>query len=135
MDRVDIWVKTIIGIAGGVFSFLTGLFGLMFTVLILMMFVDYITGIMGAIISKEGLSSKKGYKGIFKKVYTMLLIGAVGAVEISVLKSNGVIADGVATAFILVELTSILENGGKMGVKIPAQLQKMISALRNKVGE
>ncbi|GFN30808.1 phage holin family protein [Paenibacillus xylaniclasticus] len=135
MERTDVVVKSIVGVASGIVSIFTGLFGLVFTILIGLMAIDFVTGIMGAIMSGEGLRSNKGYKGLFKKIYTMLLIAAVLLVEIAVLKTNGVLTDGVSGAFAVIEFVSIVENGGKMGVRIPAFLQKAITSLKSKVGE
>jgi toxin secretion/phage lysis holin len=135
VERTDVFIKMVIGVITSIISIFTGLFGLMFTVLLGLMAIDFITGVMGAIFSGEGLKSNKGYRGLFKKIYTMLLIGAVLLIEIAVLKTNGVLTDGVSAAFIVIEFVSIVENGGKMGVKIPKFLQKTISTLKNKVGE
>ncbi|WP_256761392.1 phage holin family protein [Cohnella sp. WQ 127256] len=132
MDRTDIIIKAIAGLVGAIVSIFTGLFGLMFTVLLGMMAIDYITGITSAIVSGEGLSSTRGYRGLFKKVYTMLLIGAILMVEVSILKSNGVITDGVSSAFILIEFVSIIENGNKMGLKL-GFLSKLVSTVRGKI--
>lgn len=132
MERTDIIIKTIVGIIGGIVSVLTGLFGVMFTVLLGMMALDYITGVLSAIISKEGLSSAKGYRGLFKKTYTMLLIGAILMVEVSILKTNGVITDGVSSAFILIEFVSIIENGNKMGMKL-GFLSKLVATVKARV--
>lgn len=134
MERTDIFIKAVVGIITGVISVFTGLFGLMFTVLLGLMAIDFITGFIAAW-STKSLKSSIGYRGLFKKIYTTLLIGAVLMIEVAVLKSNGVLTDGVSGAFAVIEFLSIVENGGKMGVKIPNFLQKAIVSLKNKVGE
>lgn len=134
MERTDVFIKMVIGIITSIISIFTGLFGLMFTVLLGLMAIDFITGFISAW-ANGTLQSSKGYRGLFKKIYTMLLIGAVLLIEIAVLKSNGVITDGVSGAFAVIEFLSIVENGNKMGIKIPNFLQKLITTMKSKVGE
>jgi toxin secretion/phage lysis holin len=132
VDKIDNTVKIVAGVIGSIVSILTGTFGLFFTVLIGLMFIDFISGVMAALVTNQGLQSAKGYKGMFKKVYTMLLIGAVFMLEISVIKTNGVITDGVSMAFIVIEFVSIVENGNKMGLKL-GFLSKLIDTAKSKV--
>lgn len=134
MDRSDLIVKMIVGVSGGIVSVFTGLFGLVFTALLGLMLIDFITGIIAAMFN-EGLKSAKGYKGLFKKIYTILLIGAVLFVEIAVIKTKGVVTDGLSTVFCVIELVSIAENGGAMGIRLPHILTQFIAALKEKVGE
>lgn len=132
MEKVEGWIRVVAGILGGIVSILVGSFGLFFTILLGMMLVDFITGIMAAVVSGEGLKSSKGYKGLFKKLYTMLLIGAVFMLEISVLKTNGVITDSVSSTFIIIEFVSIVENGNRMGLKL-GFLKNLIASAKEKV--
>ncbi|WP_270164887.1 phage holin family protein [Paenibacillus sp. SYP-B4298] len=130
MDRVDIMVKTVSSVAAGIVSVFTGLFGVVFTILLGLMAVDFITGIIAAYVT-EGLKSSKGYKGLLKKIYTMLLICAVLMVEMAVLKSRGVITDSISGAFCVIELISIIENGNRMGLQL-GFLNKLVAVVRNK---
>ncbi|MFB9274915.1 phage holin family protein [Cohnella cellulosilytica] len=132
MDRSDFIVKAIVGFLGSIVSISMGLFGMFFTILIGMMAIDFISGCMAAIVSGEGMESVKGYKGLFKKIYTLLLLGAILLVEISVLESNGVVTDGISSTFILIELVSIIENGNKMGLKL-GFLSKFVATVRGKI--
>jgi toxin secretion/phage lysis holin len=132
VDKVDNTIKVIVGVVGAIVSILTGMIGLFFTILLGMMLIDFITGGLSAIVTGSGLSSEKGYKGLFKKLYTLLLIGAVFMLEIAVLKTHGVITDGVSTTFIVIEFISILENGNKMGLKL-GFLNKLIETAQGKV--
>jgi toxin secretion/phage lysis holin len=134
VERADLFIKALIGVIGGIVSITTGIFGLVFTILIGLMAIDFITGLMAGAMN-EGLQSSKGYRGLFKKIYTLLLIGSVLLIETAVLKSNGVVTDGISAAFCVIEFVSIVENGGKMGVPLPSKLKSLISILKNKVGE
>lgn len=132
LDRIDLWVKAGVGVIAGIVSITTGVFGITVAALIYLMGVDFVTGVIAAAFT-DGLSSKKGYKGLFKKIYTLLLVTAVYVIENAILKSHGVVADGVAGAFVVIEFVSIVENGTKMGMKIDF-LNKYIAIMKNKTG-
>lgn len=135
MERIDLAIKT--GIAGlaAIISMATGTFGLMFTVLIGLMGIDIITGMLASIVTREGWRSRKGTNGIIRKCYVLILIGGIFIVEIAVLKTNGIVTDGISAAYAVMELVSIIENGGKMNAPIPKKLKKLITTLKSTVGE
>lgn len=130
MERIDIILKGIIGFMGGMTSYLAGGLGWFFAILLILMLADFITGLMISIVQKE-VSSAIGIKGLFKKVYVIILIGVIYLVEQQLLGSNGAIGDGTAIAFIVIELVSITENGGKLGVPMPEQIKNVIKLLKN----
>ncbi|MDQ0193086.1 phage holin family protein [Paenibacillus wynnii] len=131
MERTDIFIKSTIGIVTGLVSWMIGGFGLVFTVLIGLMMIDFITGFMVGIYEKN-INSRIGTLGLIRKTYVILLIGAVFMVESAVLGSNGIITDGISGAFVVVELVSIVENGGKLGIKLPDKVKDLILVLKNK---
>lgn len=112
-------------------------------ILLVVVCIDYITGMVGAWINQE-LSSKKGIKGIVKKLSYFLVV-AVGMVVdwliYSGLGKAGVEIDGgisviallVTTWIIVNELISILENVDKIGIPIPSFLSRIISKLKSSV--
>ena len=112
--------------------------------LIFAMIVDYITGMSAAWYNAE-LSSKKGIKGIVKKVSYLALV--VAAMIIDWLISQGLqqinvdlhysvfFAVLVAVWLIINELISTLENLSRMGVPIPSFLKKIINRLKTTVDE
>lgn len=134
MERTDVFIKMIVGFATGIFSIMTDNFGIFFTILFIMMLLDFISGIITAVYTGEKIQSKKGYKGLFKKTHTLLLIGCVALIESYVLKGNGIFTDGISGVFITMEFVSIVENGRKMG-KLPVFFDKFIDTMKNKVGE
>ena len=108
-------------------------------VLLVVMIIDYITGMSAAYANAE-LSSKKGVKGILKKVgYVALVCVGIAAdyliysalthvgVESPVKMFFGLI---VAIWLIINELLSILENLERLGVPIPKFLIKLIEKLK-----
>ena len=63
--------------------FLGGCDGLLYA-LIAFVVIDYITGVMCAIINKQ-LSSEVGFKGIFRKVLIFLLVGIANIIDVQVI--------------------------------------------------
>lgn len=125
------YVKTIAMVAGGLVSYLVGGLGLAFTILLGLMVIDYVTGLMVAIYNKN-LSSRVGSRGFIRKLYVILLIGAVYLIEQVTFEQVGYIADGVAVAYCVMELVSIVENGGKLNVPLPKMLKDLILVLKPK---
>ena len=80
-----IWAKIQMAIAalgGWLGYFLGGMDGLMIA-LIIFMALDYITGLMCAVIDKK-LSSAVGFKGICKKVLILMLVGVAHIIDLHV---------------------------------------------------
>lgn len=129
MERIDLVIKTGIGVIGGFISWMVGGLGLAFVILLGLMALDFLSGFMVGIVKKE-LSSSIGTAGLFKKIYIIILIGAAHMIEVSVIKSTGVVTDGIVVAYIIIEFLSIVENGGKLGVPI-GPLKNVVAVLKN----
>lgn len=129
MDK-PAFLKTSLGVVGTFISWMVGGLGLAFTILLVLMVVDYATGLMAGYVRKE-LSSRIGIAGLIRKTYIIILVGCVYLVEISVLKSDGVIGDGVVIAYSVIEFLSIVENGGKLGVPL-GPLKNVIAAIKGR---
>ncbi len=129
-------VGTILGALGAICGFLFGeLNGLLIAVLVLMG-VDYITG-LGAASVRHELDSKIGWKGILKKACMLLILAVAHILDVYVLGVAN-LADGHAAIMTLVEFLyigneglSILENAGKLGVTLPKPLYKVLVQLKD----
>ena len=87
IDLVWTRIQTAAAAIGGYLGyFVGGVDGLM-TALILFMVIDYITGLMCAIVDRK-LSSEVGFKGICKKVLIMMLVGVAHIVDLHVEKDS-----------------------------------------------
>ena len=121
-----------------------GIVSIPIIMLIFAMVVDYATGMMAAWTNSE-LSSKRGVKGIVKKVgYLALVVAAMiidwlisqGLQQINVdMAYNVFFAVLVAVWLIINELISTLENLSRMGVPIPNFLKKIVNRLKTTVDE
>ena len=80
-----IWTKIQIAAAaiGGWIGYFLGGKGGMLIALVIFMALDYITGLMCAIMDKK-LSSAVGFKGICKKVLILMLVGVANILDIHV---------------------------------------------------
>lgn len=127
-------IKWIVGVGGGTASFLFGGWDTALTALALMMAFDYITGFLAS--AKEGkLSSSVGFWGIARKLGVFIVISAVYWMALNALpdpKQAFAIRDGAALAFFLTEALSVIENCGRLGVKIPKPVRDMIDQFSKK---
>jgi toxin secretion/phage lysis holin len=123
-------LSIVVGIIGGIWSAMVGSFGLAVSVLLVIMFADYVTGLLCAFVNKE-LNSAKGTRGFIKKLIVLILIGLLYLIEISL---NGTAAggEGAAWAYIAIEFISITENAGKIGVPL-GPLGSFIAILKEKI--
>lgn len=132
--------KGTIAIITGVASYLLNCFSELVVILILLMLVDYITGVIAAFFKKE-LSSWRGLQGIFKKFSFMLLVvlGFLLDFVITYLiekvglqfSTNGIF--GIATTCWLIgnEGLSILENSAVIGLPVPPFLKPALAKLKD----
>lgn len=117
----------------GIFSQIFGGFDELFVGLLVIMTVDYVTGIIAALLGKSGktknghLSSKAGFKGILKKL-TMLLFVSMTKYVGEMFDIKG-LRDMIITFFAVNDCISILENGGRIGVKYPKKLKNILEDL------
>ena len=92
--------------------------------LLIVIVIDYLTGIASAIYNKK-LSSKIGFKGIIKKL-SYLLVVTLSVVIDNLLGQSGLIRSLVIYFFVANDGLSIIENMAEMNIKLP---QKLIDAL------
>jgi toxin secretion/phage lysis holin len=95
--------------------------------LVVLMATDIITGVMVAGINGN-LSSKVSYKGMAKKVGTLIAIGVCHALA-RVYNLGVPIGHLTAGFFVFTESISILENLLKMGVQLPKKLLPMFRSV------
>jgi toxin secretion/phage lysis holin len=117
-------------IGGWLGWFLGGTDGFLYA-LIAFVVIDYITGIMCAIVDHK-LSSEIGFKGIFKKVLIFTMVGIGNIIDVQVLGQAGVLRTAVIFFYISNEGVSLLENAGHLGLPIPAKLKEVLEQLHDR---
>lgn len=133
MEHALNWFKATFAALGGLLGvFLGGWDGFLYA-LTAFIVIDYLTGVMAAIIKKE-LSSEVGFKGIFKKVLIFTLVGVGSIIDAYVLKDGSVIRTAVIFFYLSNEGISILENASIIGLPIPQKLKDILEQLKEKDG-
>ena len=117
-------------VGGWLGYFLGGCDGLLYA-LIAFVVIDYITGVMCAIINKQ-LSSEVGFKGIFRKVLIFLLVGIANIIDVQVIGTGAVLRTAVIFSYISNEGVSLLENAGHLGLPIPEKIKTVLEQLHDR---
>ena len=99
--------------------------------LLLLVLLDYITGVCVAIQTKT-LSSQIGAKGITKKVAMFVVIAFCHVLDTYLLQSETALAALSSVFYLSNEAISILENVGRLGVPLPEKLRSILAALKSK---
>lgn len=130
-------VFSIIGAVGAAIAAAFGGWTPALTTLMILMFTDYITGVMVAAIFKKspkselgGVNSAVGFMGLCKKF--VILIFVFVAALLDGIMGTTYLKDMVCIAYIVNELVSLIENAGLMGVPIPAPIVSAIDILKQR---
>ena len=127
MGNIITWVKVILTALGTTFCYFIGGIDAMLITLLTFMVIDYITGVMCAIV-KCKLSSSIGFAGICKKAFIILLVGAANLLGMA-LKIEGL--RYIFISFYLAnEGISIIENASVMGLPVPEKIKSILEQLK-----
>ena len=128
----DIWtfIQMAFAAIGGWFGwFLGGYDGFLYA-LIAFVVIDYILGVMCAILEKH-LSSDIGARGIFKKVVIFSLVGIAHIIDQNIIGDGGVIRTAVIFFYLSNEGISIIENSTRIGLPVPEKLKEILEQLKD----
>ncbi len=96
--------------------------------LITFVVIDYLTGVMLAVLEKR-LSSEVGARGIFKKVLIFALVAVGHIIDTQVIANGSAVRTAVIFFYLSNEGISILENAAKIGLPIPEKLKLVLDQL------
>ena len=113
--------------------FLGGCDGLLYA-LIAFVVVDYITGVMCAVVDKK-LSSEVGFKGIFKKILIFLLVGIANLLDVNIIGNGSVLRTAAIFFYLSNEGVSLLENATHLGRPVPEKLKSVLQQLHDRAEE
>ena len=131
MKEIWNWIQVAIAATGGWLGyFLGGWDGFLYALLAFVV-IDYITGLMCAVLEKK-LSSEVGFRGIFKKVLIFSLVAIGHIIDKSVIGDGYVIRTAVIFFYCSNEGVSMLENAGHLGLPIPAKLKDILEQLHDR---
>jgi len=127
--------NTVFVVAGGTIGSLLGAMDEFLYVLIVFVAIDYITGLMCAILDKK-LCSKIGKKGIFGKIFIFLIITIGHMIDAHLLDGGGTFRTMIIFFYIANEGISILENAATIGLPVPEKLKDLLAQFnRGNCGE
>jgi toxin secretion/phage lysis holin len=124
------FIKVVFTAIGGYLGYVLGGHDSFLYALIAFVVIDYLTGVMLAIIKKE-VSSEIGFKGIFKKVMIFLMVAIGHTIDAYLIKNGGAIRTAVIFFYISNEGISILENSASIGLPIPEKLKDVLIQLKD----
>lgn len=131
MKEIWTWIQLMIAAIGGWLGwFLGGADGFLYA-LIAFVVIDYITGVMCAIVDHK-LSSEVGFKGICKKVLIFVMVGVGNIMDTYLIGNGEVLRTAVIFFYCSNEGVSMLENAGHLGLPIPAKLKEILVQLHDR---
>ena len=110
--------------------FLGGCDGLLYA-LIAFVTVDYVTGVMCAVVDRK-LSSSVGFKGIFRKVLIFVMVGISHILDTQVIGNGSVLRTAVIFFYISNEGVSLLENASYLGLPVPEPVKTDLKQLHDR---
>jgi toxin secretion/phage lysis holin len=113
--------------------FLGGMDGFLYA-LIAFVVIDYVTGVMCAVVDKK-LSSNTGFKGIFRKVLIFIMVGVGHIIDSQVIGNGDTLRTAIIFFYLSNEGLSMLENAGHLGLPIPEKLKDVLAQLHNREGK
>ena len=130
-------LSTIGGLFGGVIAMAFGGWSEGLTTLLILMIVDYLSGLVVAGLFQAspkaetgGLESRAGWKGLARKVATLLIVMVAHRIDVAL--GTNYLMNAAVIGFIMNELISLVENAGLMGIPMPKAITKAIDILTTK---
>ena len=114
------WISLILYLIGG--------FDILFKALLIMMALDYITGVAKGY-KEKNVNSKRAYKGFWKKLVILIIV--VAATQMDIILQGVGIRTLVLMFYVATEFLSILENAAILGIPIPEKLKIALEQCRD----
>ena len=114
---------------GGLMTIVNLIFGKIdysFTFLMMVMVIDYLTGLACGWADKS-LSSNKATKGLFKKFFVLVYV-IIGH-HMDIMLHVDFVRAGICYMYAAGEVLSIIENGTKLGVPVPEPIKKALKIM------
>lgn len=127
-DKMITFIKWAAAAMGGMASFLLGGFDKLIIFLALLTAIDIITGLLKAAHSCS-INSTITLKGLIRKAGIYVIIAVCHLADQAL--GLTILRDGAISFYIVMELISITENWGQMGLPLPQQLKNVLEQLRD----
>ncbi|MVP00792.1 phage holin family protein [Paenibacillus lutrae] len=129
----ELFVYTVPAAVGSFVTYMFGGWTQLLEFLVIVMAIDYATGLIASLKEKQGLNSEVGFWGLIKK--TLMLLSVSLGYKIDIALGTDWCMSGCIYFWLANEMISILENYGRMGLPVPPPLKKAITVLKHNLGE
>lgn len=124
------FIKAGLATVGGYIAWFLGGFDGLLIALCVFAVVDYLTGVIAAVIEKN-LCSRVGFKGIAKKFLMFLMVGIAAILDMYVLGGESPVREVVIVFYIANEGISVIENSARLGLPVPKKLIGVLEQLKS----
>jgi toxin secretion/phage lysis holin len=131
IEKIFNWFSIVGGIVGGFLCKYLGGYDVILNALIILVILDYVTGVLKGISTKT-LSSEIGFKGLIRKIVIFIVVACAVVIQ-SVIGDSIPLREIVIIFFVCNEGISLLENASEF-VPIPKKLKDTLIQLRDKNG-
>ncbi|MCT6815027.1 MAG: phage holin family protein [Lysinibacillus fusiformis] len=126
--KTDTLYTSIVGGSMAWFAYFVGGIDHLIKAFIIFMIIDYALGLMVGFAYKN-IESKKAFKGLFKKTAMILMV--IAAVQLDLATESGNFMRNAMILFLIgMEGISMIENLGKLGIKVPKFLSNAFTQLQ-----
>ena len=127
MERILLSLQTVGAVAGAAASYLLGGMDNLILFLLCLTSIDIVTGLLQAIANHE-LNSEITLKGLIRKAGIYVIIAVCNLADQSL--GTNILRDAAISFYIVMELVSITENWGKIGLPLPQKLKEILTQLQ-----
>ncbi|MBR4306131.1 MAG: phage holin family protein [Ruminiclostridium sp.] len=131
MTRIQIIIDGIAGAIGAVIGFLYGEVTGLFWALIAFMAMDYVSGVIIAVVNRR-LSSETGFKGLAKKLFILCFVAMGHIIDAYIIGGSSVAMTAVILFYIANEGISLLENASLLGLPVPSKIKNVLQQIKKK---
>ena len=131
MNKIQMIFNSIAAAVGAAVGFLFGEVTGLFWALIAFMGMDYVTGVVIAVVGRK-LSSEVGFRGLAKKFLVLVFVAVGHILDAYVLGNTAVFMTAVMLFYIANEGVSIIENAALLGLPVPEKVRSILEQIRNK---
>ena len=132
MDKYFNDISIVFGLVGGFACNFLGGWDLLLKSIVILMVLDYVTGLLKAIYNKE-LSSEIGFKGLIRKITIFIVIATAYVIQ-GIMGDEIPLREIVILFFIANEGISLIENASEF-IPIPEKIKEVLIQLRKESDE
>ena len=129
MSKFKDITRLLFTIFGSCMGFFLGDMDIFIYTLLAFVICDYLSGIIRAGFERK-LSSKVGFRGIFKKIMIFIIVGIANLCDKNLVQNQAMIRSAIIFFYIANEGLSILENSLAIGLPIPEKLEILLEQFK-----